>query len=71
MKVLTAIAMAAFLFGTPGAMASDRICMPDRKGKLDCHDVLTNATPKPTKANCYYHCSPDGYGGSVCHWNCY
>jgi hypothetical protein len=25
----------------------------------------------PASANCYLHCNPDGYGGTVCHWNCY
>lgn len=25
----------------------------------------------PAKASCFYHCNPNGYGGTVCHWNCY
>jgi hypothetical protein len=27
--------------------------------------------PKLQQIGCFYHCNPDGYSGTVCHWNCY
>jgi hypothetical protein len=70
MKART-IATIAFLLTLSTAHARDLVCMPDFNKGLKCHVTTSNATPKPEPLGCYQHCNPDGYGGTVCHWNCY
>jgi hypothetical protein len=65
MLIRSSIISALLVLAMSGPIsAADRVCMPDRKGGLDCHDVTTNATPKPTLVG--QRCTPDGRGGFIC-----